>query len=311
MLFRKKMQAMKPIRNHSRTRKGPANSLFRPRLEVLEDRCVPSAVNYWVSAGDSSWNNTGNWSLGHVPTSNDIAYFDSHSGVPCNIDPPASGQETASGIVITSQYAGTVSLLANLTLGPDGFSQAGGSFLAGSNNTIIDAGNWVDSAFLGFEAGTSTVNFNGANGQLLDAGSSAFYNVIHSGLSQLQMTNDDLTVNGYFTNSANTVDVNNFNLTVAGLTSVNDSSVINSGNSGTASMFLKGGLQIAGGNLDSGAGFISLLGGVNAYTDSDGIPVIQGFLGLHGFSQTFNVHPGSLNVDASVYNGGIIKTREP
>jgi autotransporter-associated beta strand protein len=198
-------------------------------------------------------------------------------------------------------------LLANLTLGADGFDQSGGTFLAGSNNTIMDAGQWIESAFLGFDAGTSTVDFNGANGQLLDAGSCAFYNVIHSGLSQLQLTNNDLTVNGFFTNSANTFDVNNQNLTVAGLTSVDDSSVIDAGGSTTASMFLKGGLHIAGGNLDSGMGFISLLGGVDASTDTDGIPVIQGYLGLHGVSQTFNVHPGSLQVDASVYNGGIIK----
>jgi autotransporter-associated beta strand protein len=179
--------------------------------------------------------------------------------------------------------------------------------MAGSSNTVMDAGPWIESAFLGFDAGTSTVNFNGANGQLLDAGSSAFYNVIHSGLSQLQLTNDDLTVNGYLTNSANTFDVNDQNIIVAGLTSVNDSSVIDSGGSTTASLFLKGGLHIAGGNLDSGAGFISLLGGVDAYTDTDGIPVIQGYLGLHGVTQTFNVHPGRLQVDASVYNGGIIK----
>jgi autotransporter-associated beta strand protein len=306
MFLRNQKQPMKLVGDHFRFGKKPANSLFRPRLELLEDRCVPSTANYWSSVGGASWNDPSNWSLGHVPTSTEIATFDAHSLIPCTIDAPAVGQDTASGIAIGVQYPGTISLVTNLTLGSDGFTQSGGTFMAGTNNTIMDAGQWFENAFLGFDAGTSTVNFNGANGQLLDAGSSAFYNVIHSGLSQLQL-NNDLTVKQYFTNSANTFDANNFNLTVGSLTTITDSSVINSGNSPMESMVLGGGLHIAAGDLESGAGFISLSGGVYAYTDSDGIPVIQGYLGLNGVTQTFNVHPGSLNVDAVVYNGGIIK----
>src|SRR5262249_40593580 len=154
-----------------------------------------------------------NWSLGHVPTSTEIAKFSSQSSLPCVID--NSEQDTASGIFISNDHFGNISLLGNLTLGSDGFYHADSpsTFMAGSNTTILDAGNWFEGSLSGFEADTCTVNFNGANGQSLDSGGSVFWNVIHSGLSQLQL-NNDLTVKQFFTNSANTFDVNNFNLTV-------------------------------------------------------------------------------------------------
>src|SRR5262249_33501608 len=142
VFLKNQKQAMKPVRDPSRFGKGPANCLFRPRLESLEDRWVPSTVNYWTSVGGTSWNDPSNWSLGHVPSSAEIATFDTHSLIPCTIDAPVAGQNTASGIAIGSQYPGTISLLANLALGLDGFSQSGGTFLAGSNNTIMDAGQW-------------------------------------------------------------------------------------------------------------------------------------------------------------------------
>ncbi len=308
MFFSKQMQAMKPVRNHSRSRKGAAHSLFRPRLEVLEDRCVPSAVNIWVSTANIFWNTPSNWSLGHVPTSNDIAYFDSHSATPCLIDAPAVGPNTVSGIIITFQYTGTVSLVANLTLGTDGFAQdTGTTFLAGSNTTIMNAGRWLEANSLGFQAGSSTVDFNGANTQLLDSGGSAFFNVTHSGSGLLQLLNHDLTVKNYLTNSADTLDVNDHNLTVGSSTTITDSYVINSGNSATEVMNLGGGLNISAGSLGSGLGVISLLGGVYAYSNMNRIPMIEGKLDLNGVSQTFNVHPGAFDVEAVVTDGGIIK----
>jgi hypothetical protein len=41
--LRKSNQGYRPKFQKSR-------SLFRPRLEVLEDRCLPSTVNTWVAA---------------------------------------------------------------------------------------------------------------------------------------------------------------------------------------------------------------------------------------------------------------------
>src|SRR5262245_14358433 len=87
MFFRKQSQQMKPARDHSRSGKGPARLLFRPRLEALENRYMPSTINTWISTGvDTLWNDPSNWSLGHVPTSTEVANFNSQSFTPCLID---------------------------------------------------------------------------------------------------------------------------------------------------------------------------------------------------------------------------------
>src|SRR5437899_4069215 len=80
---------------------------IRPRLEVLEDRRLPSAVNTWVAPGSSgNWNTEANWSLNHVPTSTEVATFDGSSAAVCTIDAPAMGTNAVSGINITSSYLG-------------------------------------------------------------------------------------------------------------------------------------------------------------------------------------------------------------
>jgi hypothetical protein len=39
-------------------------SRFQPRLEALEDRCLPSTINVWVAPGPSgNWNISMNWSF--------------------------------------------------------------------------------------------------------------------------------------------------------------------------------------------------------------------------------------------------------
>src|SRR5262245_14993259 len=44
---------------------------FRPWLERLEDRTVPSAVNWIGGSGD--WNDASHWDTGQVPTATDDA----------------------------------------------------------------------------------------------------------------------------------------------------------------------------------------------------------------------------------------------
>src|SRR5262245_56680567 len=74
---------------------------FRPSLEILEDRRVPTA-NVWsaLAGPPTNWNNPANWSLGHVPDSTEIATFDGTSQTFCLIDAPAAGTNSVSGIDI-------------------------------------------------------------------------------------------------------------------------------------------------------------------------------------------------------------------
>jgi hypothetical protein len=65
-------------RNRNKSaRRGPAGKSFRPQLEVFEDRCVPTVVN-WTLNGDGDFNNPNNWTDAanqshHVPGPGDRA----------------------------------------------------------------------------------------------------------------------------------------------------------------------------------------------------------------------------------------------
>src|SRR5207245_10455592 len=108
-----------------------------------------------------AWALSSNWSLVHVPPPAEIATFDTIQA-PCFIVTAS----TASGINITSTHTGMITANANLTLGADGFVQAGGTFSAGAF-TIMDAGDWSESSTTGFSAGTGTVNFNSGTSQTI------------------------------------------------------------------------------------------------------------------------------------------------
>jgi hypothetical protein len=53
-----------------RIRRPLPAAAFRPRLEALEDRVVPSTVT-WVHPGDGDWSVGANWSTGATPGTND------------------------------------------------------------------------------------------------------------------------------------------------------------------------------------------------------------------------------------------------
>src|SRR5207245_10766659 len=124
----KKVRGSNRIKHRSLLQKSCC--FFRPRLEVLEDRCLPSTANIWSApvGPATNWNNSANWSLGHVPTSSEIATFDNTSQTFCLIDAPAAGTNTISGINIAAQYGGQIQDAADLIVGTDGFAQAGGAF---------------------------------------------------------------------------------------------------------------------------------------------------------------------------------------
>jgi hypothetical protein len=115
---------------------------FRPRVELLEDRRLPSTVNTWIAIGSSgTWNNPSNWSLGHIPTISEIATFDASSSAVCQIDTPPVGTNMASGINMTAAYGGSIWDNADLIIGADGF--VGGNFTV-TASTITISGDWTE-----------------------------------------------------------------------------------------------------------------------------------------------------------------------
>jgi hypothetical protein len=136
-----------PSRN-ARRRHGKGAIL---RLEMLEDRTVPTAITWTGAAGTSLWNTPGNWNLSRVPTAGDDVGVPSGtsttlitlSGAAANIDsltsvvpivvngttltttgggtPSTGGVTINSSATLTIQAGGTLAIVSNnQTLGGDG-----------------------------------------------------------------------------------------------------------------------------------------------------------------------------------------------
>jgi hypothetical protein len=53
---------------------------WKPQMEALEDRCMPSVVQ-WTGAGNGNWSDRRNWSTGSAPGAGDQALFTNNSSV--------------------------------------------------------------------------------------------------------------------------------------------------------------------------------------------------------------------------------------
>jgi hypothetical protein len=95
------------------------------------------AANVWSAAANSTWNSAGNWALGHIPASTEVALFDATSIKNCTVDTAPS----ISGIVVNSSYTGT-------------FNDAGYAF------TIV-SGIFINSGGAHTSSGTWTVTGDG------------------------------------------------------------------------------------------------------------------------------------------------------
>jgi hypothetical protein len=170
----------------------PRTSTYRPQVEYLEPRLAPANHVWTGAAGDHAWSNAGNWT-GGTPGAGDVAVFDTSNGgtnIDASIDPGFAG--SVQGIDIEN-YTGTITDgLGSLFIGTNGVTQKSGSFSLGAN-TLFVKGDWTR---LGgtFDAGTSTVNFNGLV-QSLDSGGSSFFNINHR-FGTLQLAGSGLTVTG-------------------------------------------------------------------------------------------------------------------
>ncbi len=79
-------------------------------LPFLNDACAQT-LNTWIGI-TASWGTATNWSLGHVPTTVEIALFDGSSTVNCNMDVGSYGVQTTNylgGLWMKAAYTGTVS----------------------------------------------------------------------------------------------------------------------------------------------------------------------------------------------------------
>ena len=205
----------------------------------------PEAAADYICIFDGSTNN--NWS---DPTNWD-------AGAGCNGQYPGQSSNTVYDVIIpTSKTVSldiadinlnndTNSLLGNLditgslttnnnsiTFGSIGIN-SGGAVTAGSS-TITVYGDWSNAGT--FTAGTSTVSFAKplAGTQTINSGGTtaatkAFKNLTHSGTGILQVVTNDINIDGIFTNSNGTFDLNTKNMTVAGNFSLSNGTTFSKG----------------------------------------------------------------------------------
>jgi hypothetical protein len=149
--------------------------------------------NVWSSLASTDYSVAANWSLGHIPTTGEVAYFDGTSVVNCtlsaDITPPAitemsaytgtiafgtrncacSGDVTFGGLVTIGESSGTGLTCVNLTIG------AGGLVTSSGLSIVTISGNYDQSSTTSkFAASTSTITVNGngtvaANGTVLSS----------------------------------------------------------------------------------------------------------------------------------------------
>jgi hypothetical protein len=99
-------------------KKVPQDRRYRPFLEVLEDRIVPSTV-FWDNPNGGNWDTATNWSSGSVPGSGDIAVIN-----------------TAAAATITIHAGDSESVLSLTTASNDALSITGGSLTLAANSTL-------------------------------------------------------------------------------------------------------------------------------------------------------------------------------
>jgi hypothetical protein len=160
-----------PSRSKNKNDLGKHKSIFRPTLELLEDRVTPTTFT-WIgtSITENQWENASNWQgggagaypgwSGTAATINDVAIINGDSIYDCPI------MQTAHEVAELQISGGLLTLSAELTIN-DGASVTGGQ-INGSIDVTGGTLNWTGSCF-NYQtpaAGTLTISDN-AVGQLI------------------------------------------------------------------------------------------------------------------------------------------------
>jgi hypothetical protein len=113
-----------------------ARRAFRPRLESLEDRTVPSTVT-WISTQSGDWADGSNWSSGSQPTAADDVIID-QPGVTVT---HSSGTDSVHSLTNSADLAlAGGSLSVATTIEVDGTLELGGGTLNLTNKTLDGSG---------------------------------------------------------------------------------------------------------------------------------------------------------------------------
>src|SRR5262249_17982343 len=141
---------------------------FRPGLEGLEDRTLPSTTTWTGLGGDTNWSTAGNWNNG-VPGPGDTAVFNGTAGSHLQATVDAGFAGTVAALDLT--WGGTLTLARSLTVNQE-MTLANGTLTGGSDLTAKGVFTWSGGTQSGnapppAPAGSSLV-ISGPSGKTLD-----------------------------------------------------------------------------------------------------------------------------------------------
>ncbi|OQB06345.1 MAG: Fibronectin type III domain protein [bacterium ADurb.Bin212] len=235
--------------NHATANIVATNSIDSGNNTGWDFSSSPLATNNWIADTDSNWNNTANWSLSHVPTSGERAYFNSSHLGNCNIDTSIN----IAGLLI-SDYTATITQNSNsITIGTSAFIQNSGTFTGGDaaigfsgdgSDLVINSGS--------FTATSGTMTF-ASMAKFIHSGGTFSHNsgtVVFSGTSSATLASIDIPNNGIFYNLTINLGSNGYNLKINSDDTVTVAGVLN-----TAVGKLSTGTVDLNGTLSSSATF--------------------------------------------------------
>ena len=299
---------------------------FRPWLEGLEDRTVPSAVNWIGGSGD--WNDASHWDTGQVPTVTDDALI-TVAGVTVTHSTGADAVNSLSASGGTFNFSGGTLTVSSTVSGDDAFMLSGGSLA----NATVASGTTITGTLLGGTLSGGTFNGNldltnnanatvsnglTLNGSTINLGTAAgdmFGRLFFIGTETLDGTGTVL-LGGSFTNGLLSSGVANFtigaDILVHGQNGQINFGIQGFANQGTISADTAGGtISLTGvsnsGAIQSSSGSTLILGGTcsnnNIISANGGTVNLNGNFTLAGLG-TVDGSSGTVNLTGTLDTGG-------
>ncbi|MBY0229154.1 MAG: hypothetical protein K2W96_07755 [Gemmataceae bacterium] len=294
----------------------------RPRLETLEDRCVPANL-YWAGAADGNWSVAGNWKYDNgmvavaAPTAMDVVYLDNTSNTNSKQD---IVNLTVAGLHTTSAFTSTVTLANTLKVAGDGWIEAGtfsgaGSlrFINGSSTQVLFGGTFNAAVWFGDTGVRPTVTFDNASDVVFAGGVENWGSMQRAQSGTVKF---DSTFNNrwsyediYGSGTAGTGTINNTGTFKASVGSGTSTVSVNFTNaSGGQVQALSGLLKFTGTFLQDGAGTSTTMNGGNIQATSTFRLNGGTFSGTGTFTGDLNNQKGSVIPGLGGSAGGVAGT---